>query len=362
MLTLILQVLAEQLAGGITTLTSIEQIDFSHPANISDQNRDCLLNVFPYDIRKNKQMSQSQGRDVKRDFTEGKAEVCSWPDYFDIFIIITAIPRTTTFGEYRLFYEALSFLLRNQSLKEKHLPLELQGYGDFSMDVQDPPTEIGGLWGALSVPQRLTIYLTVTVPIVLGKKEEPFLVTQRVFGMQHSCSEATKGKSTRRVSIVGIIKNRKTKEPIAEVEVALLGTEKLVTSDSQGLFSFENLRDGNYKLRLSRHGYESLNCNMLVENGTYAFKEILLTPDWYLSIVGTIKNRKTKEPIAEVEVALLGTEKSVTSDSQGLFLFENLRDGNYDLRLSRHGYESLNCNVLLENCTYTSKEILLTPV
>ncbi|MDZ4877422.1 MAG: hypothetical protein CLLPBCKN_006857 [Chroococcidiopsis cubana SAG 39.79] len=362
MLTSILQVLAENLAGGITTLTNTEQIDFSHPVNISDQNRDCLLNVYLYDIRKSKQMQHSQGWDVKRHFTEGKAEVSPWPTWFDISIIITAIDRTNTLGEYRLFYEALSFCLQHKSLPEQLLPLELQGYGDLLMDVLDPPIEIGGLWSALSAPLRPTIHLTMTVPIVVGKKEEPYLVTQRVFGMQHSSSEATKSQSTRRVSIVGIIKNRKTKEPIAEVEVALLGTEKSVTSDSQGLFSFENLRDGNYKLRLSCRGYESLNCNVLVENGTHTFKEVLLTPDWYLSIIGTIKNCKTKEPIAEVEVALLGTEKSATSDSQGLFSFESLRDGNYELRLSCRGYDSLNCNVLVENCTYTFKEILLNPV
>lgn len=282
MLTSILLALAEDLAGGITTLINTEQIDFNHPASISDKDR--LLNVYLYDIRKSKQMAHSPNRQVDRHFTgdkQGKAAVSYSPTWFDISIIITAIDRTNAFNEIHLFDEVFSFFLRHKSLAEARLPPELQGHGDLSMSIfLDPPIELGGLWSTLSAPMRPTIHLTIPVPIDLGKKEESYLVTQRIFGMQQSWTEATNGKSvkTRRVSIAGIIKSRKTMQPIAEVEVALLGTEKSVTSDSEGLFFFDNLRDGNYKIGLSCLGYQSQDCNMLVENSSYTFKEILLTP------------------------------------------------------------------------------------
>ena len=284
MLTSILQALAEYVAGGITMLTNKEQIDFSHPAKISDGNRNCLLNIYPYYVCQSKRWAQSVNRQVERHFTgekEGKATVSRSPSKYDISIVITAIDRNATFEEYQLFDEAFSFFVRHTKLPQELLPPELQGYGDLQMNIsQDPPIEIGGLWSALSAPLRPTINLTVVVPIDLWQKEEPYLVTQRVFGMRHSSTEPTEGKSvkTRRVSIAGIIKSCNTNQPIAEVKVALLGTEKLVTSNSEGLFFFDNLRDGNYKLCLSCFSYESLNCNMLVENGTYTFKEILLTP------------------------------------------------------------------------------------
>ncbi|OWY64216.1 hypothetical protein B7486_48535 [cyanobacterium TDX16] len=280
MLTLILQTLAELLAGG-TTLTSTEQIDFSHPASLTDQNRGSLLNVYLYDIRESKQMQQS-GRQVDRYFTgerHGMATVSSVPTWFDISIIITAIDRTAL-GEYHLLSEALSFLLRHNSLREEFLPPDLRGYGNLSMNVSlDPPIEIGGLWSALSVPLRPAIHLTITVPIEPRRTSVP-LVWQRIFGTQHSLQEVTEGKSvkTRRIAIVGTIKSSVTTQPIAGVEVALLATEKSATSDSEGLFFFENLRFGNYVLRLSCLGYQSQNCNVLVDSPTYTFKEILLTP------------------------------------------------------------------------------------
>ncbi len=284
MLTSILQVLAEDLAGGITSLTSTDQIDFSHPARISDQSRNCLLSIYLYDIRKSKRMGRAASRQVEHHFTgekQGKATVSSSPSWFDISIVITAIDCNATFEENQLFDEAFSFFLQHKFLPQERLPPELQGHGNLSMNIfQDPPIEIGGLWSALSVPVRPTIHLTVTVPINLGKKEEPYLVTQRVSGIQNSWTQATKGESvkTRRVSIVGIIKSCKTRQPIFEVKVALIGSKKSVTSDSEGLFFFDNLRDGNYKLGLSCLGYQSQDCNMLVENGSYIFKEILLTP------------------------------------------------------------------------------------
>ncbi|MDV2997160.1 MAG: hypothetical protein N4J56_006865 [Chroococcidiopsis sp. SAG 2025] len=278
MLTLILQTLAELLAGG-TTLTSTEQIDFSHPASLTDQNRGSLLNVYLYDIRESRQMQQSGRQRHSTGERQGSATVSPSPTWFDISIIITAIDRTAL-GEYHLLSEALSFLLRHNSLREEFLPPELRGYGNLTMNVSlNPAIEIGGLWSALSVPLRPAIHLTLTVPIEPRKISVP-VVWERVFGMQHSWQEMTDDKSvkTKRVAIVGTIKSSVTMQPIAEVEVMLLESEKVATSDPEGLFFFENLSFGNYVLRLSCQGYQSQNCNVLVDSPTYTFKEIVLTP------------------------------------------------------------------------------------
>ena len=67
MLIFVLQTLAEILAGG-TSLTSTEQIDFSHPSNRKEEGAGPTLNLYIYDIRESKQMQHS-GRQVERRLT-----------------------------------------------------------------------------------------------------------------------------------------------------------------------------------------------------------------------------------------------------------------------------------------------------
>ncbi len=64
MLIFVLQTLAEILAGG-TSLTSTEQIDFSHPSNRREEGAGPTFNLYIYDIRESKQFQQS-GRQVER--------------------------------------------------------------------------------------------------------------------------------------------------------------------------------------------------------------------------------------------------------------------------------------------------------
>ena len=55
MLIFVLQTLAEILAGG-TSLTSTEQIDFSHPGNRREEGAGPTLNLYIFDIRESKQV------------------------------------------------------------------------------------------------------------------------------------------------------------------------------------------------------------------------------------------------------------------------------------------------------------------
>ena len=80
-----------------------------------------------------------------------------------------------------------------------------------------------------------------------------------------------------------------------------------------------------------------------------------------VSIAGLVKSAVTTLPLAETEINVLGTEKSATSNQEGLFFFENLHLGNYVLTLNCPGYVPQNCNVLVESLAYTFKEVLLTP-
>ncbi|BAY13734.1 Pvc16 family protein [Calothrix sp. NIES-2098] len=279
MLIFVLQTLAEILAGG-TSLTSTEQIDFSHPSNRREEGAGPTLNLYIYDIRESKQFQQS-GRQVERKPSRGlQPKAVSWsPSWFDVSMLLTAWDRTAL-GEHHLLSEALTVLLRHRSLQEEYLVPELRGYGNLSLTVAiDPPIEIGSLWSALNVPLRSALYVTTTIPVEPQSTLVP-LVWERIFSLQNQLSE--NGNSTvvtKRVAIAGMVKSAVTNLPLIEAEVTVQRTTKSAASNKEGLFFFEDIRIGNYVLTVNCPGYLPQNVNVLVDSQSYSFKEILLTPE-----------------------------------------------------------------------------------
>lgn len=279
MLIALLQTLAEILAGG-TSLTSMEQIDFNVPGSRRDEGAGPFLNLYLYDIRESAQV-QSTGRQIDRRISEGglsAANVSSLPTWLDVSLVLTAWNRTAL-GEYHLLNEALSLLLRHRSLREEFLAPELRGFGNLFIHVAVTPlVDVGSLWSALSVPLRPALYLTITVPFESEKTSIP-LVWQRIIGLNTELEKNGNSRvMTKRVSIAGVVKSAATDLPLVEAQATLMGTEKSATSNQEGLFFFENLRLGNYIIRLDCSGYVSQNCNILVEGSTFTFKEVFLTP------------------------------------------------------------------------------------
>ena len=80
-----------------------------------------------------------------------------------------------------------------------------------------------------------------------------------------------------------------------------------------------------------------------------------------LALVGIVRNALTSKPLKGIRVVIEGTEKSVSSNNQGYFFFENLKSGNYALQFKRLGYQDQTCNVLVDGESCSPKEVFLTP-
>jgi hypothetical protein len=166
MIPAVAQSLAELLARG-TPLITTEQIDFDHPG--TQQHTIPRLNLYCYDLRENIHIHDSN------QFLERRVEPHSTYSnrsdrtllWFDVSFLVSAWDRTAL-GEQRLLSEALRLLLCHQSLQEKFLVPELQGYGNLNLTVTIAQHEnTTRLWSALRVPLRPALYITVTVPCQL---------------------------------------------------------------------------------------------------------------------------------------------------------------------------------------------------
>lgn len=279
MLVSILQTLAEILAGG-TSLTSTEQIDFSRPGSRRNDDVGPVLNLYFYDIRESKQRQPFDGQDKRKLSKQSlPTTTVNWsPSWFDVSLMVTAWDRTSL-GEHHLLSEALNLLLRHTSLQEEFLAPRLRGYGNLSITVASTPAiDLGILWRALNIPLRPALYLTVTAPFEERSAQKP-LVWEQIMSLQTELQKnSNKAAIANWALVVGIVKSAVTKKPLAETKVTVMGTQKSVTSNQEGLFFFENLHVGTYVLTLNCSGYVPENCNVLVDSQTYTFKEVLLTP------------------------------------------------------------------------------------
>lgn len=132
--------------------------------------------------------------------------------------------------------------------------------------------------GALGLPLRPALYLTITVPFADSSAITP-RVWERIIQLQPNWTDATSAQVlTRRVVIAGIVKSATTTQPLTETIVLIPDTDKRTVSNQAGLFFFEDLHDGNYRLNVQHPGYLSRSCNVLVDDSSTTFKEILLFP------------------------------------------------------------------------------------
>ena len=277
MLIFVLQTLAEILAGG-TSLISTEQIDFSHPSNRKEDAAGPAFNLYIYDVRESEKMQYSY-RQVEHSYRPGSqtASVNHNPIWYDVSMLLTAWDRTTL-GECHMISEAIAVLLRHRMLQEEFLVPGLRGYGSLQMKVSsEQPIEAGSLWSSLTIPLRPAVYLMVTVPFVAEKTSAP-MVLERIFQTNHQFGNGTVETISKKVVMAGFVKSSITLQPLEEVEIKLMGTEKSTNTTQEGLFYFENLELGNYVLLLNHEGYLPLQVNVLVDTQDWNFKEILLNP------------------------------------------------------------------------------------
>jgi hypothetical protein len=68
-------------------------------------------------------------------------------------------------------------------------------------------------------------------------------------------------------------------EPLARVQVELVGTPHRTVTDSQGRFSMAGLPAGDYDLRVATVGYRLLKKSLSLAEGEFKELEIILTPD-----------------------------------------------------------------------------------
>ncbi len=237
-------------------------VSFQTPdKNYKPTTPDTAVNLFLYEVKENRVLRdpvpivEQQGNNYIRRQA---------PLRVDCFYIVTAwkdgvTPADVTV-QHRLLGQAFLWLSRFPAIPATYFS------GGMIGQPFPPPTMVaqwdgaknnGEFWSALGIPPRPYFTLTITIAMDLGLQdvEGPPVVTKQIDMKQR---EPGSGVETT-FEIAGVVRNGTSQQPIDRAQIRIVGTGRVLTSNTAGQFRFSGLKQGNYTLRVSAVGFTTKN-------------------------------------------------------------------------------------------------------
>ncbi|MCB0528310.1 MAG: choice-of-anchor B family protein [Saprospiraceae bacterium] len=136
----------------------------------------------------------------------------------------------------------------------------------------------------------------------------------------------------------GSVANAVTGQPLSGVAVKIqgAGTPPQENTGLTGIFKTGQLQSGVFTVRFSKIGYQSLEKQVLLENGVVTQLDVELFPEGSMTISGQVVRADNQLPVALASVHLYGVELeySTATDKEGLFSISGVAPGLYDVAAS----------------------------
>ncbi len=179
-----------------------------------------------------------------------------------------------------------------------------------------------------------------------------------IFNFFVSCAIFTSSGLVEVGSIYGFV-NDEEFEPIEGVEVSVAGEGGMITyTNSAGYYILQDLPPGDLNLIFSRPGFESKTISCKIEAGKKIELDQILKRIGIKtgSIRGIIADYITNEPLV-AEVTIMELNRSVTSDKNGFFEFDNIPAGFYLLKVQALNYVTSQTDIKVESGKSTEQMI-----
>ena len=147
-------------------------------------------------------------------------------------------------------------------------------------------------------------------------------------------------------TIVGVVTDT-LGVPVAGAEVSVMGIDRKVRSGSDGVFRFDNIAPGTYRVSARALGFVSPASDVVVGSEGARVQIRMIQFGTVLASRTTVASRgglsgviadTTFNALSNVSVVVIGAREKTATDSAGKF-FVPLKPGSYMLRLEREGYE-----------------------
>lgn len=142
--------------------------------------------------------------------------------------------------------------------------------------------------------------------------------------------------------------------PLANVQVELAGPETLrQATDSNGMFSWQDIQPGNYRLSLSLNGFSTLTANTLLQTGDKRDFGVLTllraaTSPTTGTIIGTVTDASDGSALAGVMITATGVSQAAMTNADGQFQLNDISPGAVNIQAALPSYATAiaNANIL----------------
>jgi len=131
----------------------------------------------------------------------------------------------------------------------------------------------------------------------------------------------------------GKITNGATGNPLNNAKIELLTTSTQEFSAANGEFKTGQTQSGLFTARVSKAGFQTVDVEVLLENGKVTLLDVELFPPGSLTISGQVLRSPDLVPVQEASVFLFGRELSYAAltDANGAFSISDVTPGSYSV-------------------------------
>ena len=159
--------------------------------------------------------------------------------------------------------------------------------------------------------------------------------------------------------IQGIIKDKRSKQPLIGANVMLKGTSLGSSTDENGFYLIQNIDFGNYMLTVSYIGYEEFEQEVSLKSKTNLELDLLLTPQALEHSATTVTGAKRKEKVtdapASMEVISTRDIRRESTTNLGSFL-----KGMKGVDFTASGVDNYSISIRGFNSSFSSRLLTLT--
>lgn len=143
--------------------------------------------------------------------------------------------------------------------------------------------------------------------------------------------------------LTGRVLEEETGNSIPNANVKVRETGEYVSTNSEGYFTFSNIRVGEYTLDITAISYSSAVINNVVikENSVTTVNDVWLVKD-PATLVGTVKDSVSGEPLSGVLLVINELDLRVETDNNGSFRLEGIKAGSYSITVIYDNYFQRN--------------------
>jgi len=146
---------------------------------------------------------------------------------------------------------------------------------------------------------------------------------------------------------------------ISNIFVKTVPSTQSVRTDADGYYLITNVPEGEYRVVAFRTYYDSSSVKVYVRSGTRVVADIEINQ--FGSISGTIKDSKTQLPLQDAMIVTNPNIGSAFTDKDGKFIINNVPAGNYEITVSKLGYDSQKDNIIVSSKKTTLVNWSLVP-